>query len=265
MTQNFLTRRHIPFVLSFDSKVLAEQFTIIEKDALNEINWQDLINMRWHHTSPSTQNWVEFLRTQDPTGIELVTARFNIVVKWALSEIVLTQCLEERAMCVMKYIHIAAHTRKTHNYATMLQLTIALTSIDCSRLTKTWELVPAADKQTLAELETLVTPIKNFHNLRQEMETVNSDEGCIPVVAMYIHDLTYNSQKPSQIASTRAGVPLVNFERYRTTASIVKSLLRLIDASAKYQLRPVDGAIERCLWMASLSDEMIRAKSMELE
>lgn len=265
MTRNFLTRRHIPFVLSFDSKVLAEQFTIIEKDALNEINWQDLINMRWHHTSPSTQNWVEFLRTQDPTGIELVTARFNIVVKWALSEIVLTQGLEERAMCVMKYIHIAAHARRTHNYATMLQLTIALASIDCSRLSKTWELVPAAEKNTLAELETLVTPIKNFHNLREEMETVNSDEGCIPVVAMYIHDLTYNSQKPSQIASTREGMPLINFERYRTTASIVKSLLRLIDASAKYQLKPVDGAIERCLWMASLSDEMIRAKSKELE
>lgn len=265
MTQNFLTRRHIPFVLSYDSQVLAEQFTIIEKDALNEINWQDLINMRWHHNSPSTQNWVEFLRTQDPTGIELVTARFNIVVKWALSEIVLTQSLEERAMCTMKYIHIAQHARRMHNYATMFQLTIALTSIDCSRLGKTWELIPAAEKKTLAELETLVTPIKNFHNLRQEMETVNSEEGCIPVLAMYIHDLTYNSQKPSQIASTREGEPLVNFERYRTTASIVKSLLRLIDASAKYQLRPVDGPIERCLWMASLSDEMIRVKSKELE
>lgn len=265
MTQNFLTRRHIPFTLSYDSQVLAEQFTIIEKDALNEINWQDLINMRWHHTSPSTQNWVEFLRTQDPTGIELVTARFNIVVKWALSEIVLTQSLEERAMCIMKYIHVASHCRRTHNYATMLQLTIALTSIDCSRLTKTWELVPPVEKKTLAELEKLVTPIKNFHNLRQEMETVNSEDGCIPVVAMYIHDLTYNSQKPSQIASTRDGEPLVNFERYRTTASIVKSLLRLIDASAKYQLRPVDGAIEKCLWMASLSDDMIRVKSKELE
>ena len=264
-TQNFLTRRHIPFILSFESQVLAEQFTIIEKDALNEINWQDLINMRWHHSSPSTQNWVEFLRTQDPTGIEIVTARFNIMVKWALSEIVLTQSLEERAMCIMKYIHIAQYARKTHNYATMLQLTIALTSIDCSRLTKTWDLVPAAEKKTLSELEKLVTPIKNFHNLRQEMETVNSEEGCIPVVAMYIHDLTYNSQKPSQIASTRDGEPLINFERYRTTASIVKSLLRLIDASAKYQLKPVDGAIERCLWMASLSDEMIRVKSKELE
>ena len=265
LKNNFLTRRHIPYVMSFDSETLAQQFTIIEKDALNEINWLDLINMRWHHKSPSTQNWVEFLRTQDPTGIELVTARFNIVVKWALSEIVLTPSIEERALCIMKYIHIAQHCRTIHNYATLLQITIALTSVDCTRLTKTWELVPAAEKKAVQDLEALITPIKNFHNLRQEMETANSDDGCIPVVAMYIHDLTYNSQKPSQVASIREGEKLINFERYRTTATIVKSLLRLIDASAKYAFQPVDGALDRCLWMASLSDEMIRIKSKELE
>lgn len=180
--QKYPAHQHLPFVLTYDAAVISEQFTIIEKDALNEINWQDLINMRWHHTSPSTLNWVDYLRTQEPTGIELVTARFNIMVKWVLSEIVLTQNVEERALCITKYIHIAKHSRKTHNYATMLQLTIALTSIDCSRLTKTWELVPAAEKRVLQELENLVTPIKNFNNLRQEMETANADEGCIPVV-----------------------------------------------------------------------------------
>ena len=266
LKHNFLTRRHIPFIMSFDSGVLAQQFTIIERDALNEINWLDLINMRWHHKSPSTQNWVEFLRSQEPTGIELVTARFNVIVKWALSEIVLTQSLEERALCIMKFIHIAQYCRKIHNYATLLQITIALTSVDCSRLTKTWELVPPAERKVVRDLETLITPIKNFHNLRQEMETANSEDGCIPVVAMYIHDLTYNSQKPSQIASSRDGEPpLINFERYRTTATIVKSLLRLIDASAKYNFQPVAGALDRCLWMASLSDEMIRIKSKELQ
>lgn len=264
-TQNLSAHRHVPFVMSFDSGVIAQQFTIIERDALNEINWQDLIDMRWHHTSPSTLNWVDYLRTQDPTGIELVTARFNLVVKWVLSEIVLTQSVEERAWAIVKYIHIARHCRKTHNFATMFQLTIALTSVDISRLTKTWELVPIVDKKTLKELETLVTPIKNFHNLRQEMETTNSEEGCIPVIALYIHDLTYNSQKPSQVPSTREGEPLVNFERYRTTASIVKSLLRLIDASSKYHYQPVEDALDKCLWMASLSDEMIRLKSKELE
>lgn len=180
--QKYPAHRHLPFVLTYDAAVISEQFTIIEKDALNEINWQDLINMRWHHTSPSTLNWVDYLRTQEPTGIELVTARFNIMVKWVLSEIVLTQNVEERALCITKYIHIAKHSRKTHNYATLLQLTIALTSIDCSRLAKTWELVPAAEKKVLNELENLVTPIKNFNNLRQEMETANADEGCIPVV-----------------------------------------------------------------------------------
>ena len=83
--------------------------------------------------------------------------------------------------------------------------------------------------------------------------------------ALYIHDLTYNAQKPSVVASTRDSEPLINFERFRTAATIVKSLLRLIDASAKYSFRPVEGALERCLWMASLSDDMIRIKSRDIE
>ena len=178
----FPPRRHIPFILAYDAAILAQQLTIVERDGLNEINWQDLIDMRWQHGSTQTLNWVEYLRYQDPTGIELVTARFNIIVKWAQSEIVLTQNIEERALAIIKYIHIAQHARKYHNYATVLQITIALTSVDCTRLTRTWDLVPAAEKAMLKEMETLATPIKNFHNLRQDIETANLDEGCIPFV-----------------------------------------------------------------------------------
>ena len=178
----FPPRRHIPFILAFDATVLAQQFTIIERDALNEINWQDLIDMRWQMSRTETLNWVEYLRYQDPTGIELVTARFNIIVKWTLSEIVLTQNIEERALTIIKYIQIAQIARKIHNYATMLQLTIALTSVDCTKLTKTWDLIPAADKDLLKEMEMLVSPLRNFSNLRQDMETANLENGCIPVV-----------------------------------------------------------------------------------
>ena len=176
------TSLHMPFILGYDSELLAQQFTIVEKDALNEIDWRDLVGMRWNNSSPQVTNWVNYLRTNEPSGIDIVTARFNVVVKWALSEIVLTRNIEERALTIMKYIHIAQHARKIHNYATMLQITIALTSIDCSRLTKTWDMVPLAEKNVLQELETLVTPIRNFSNLRTEMEKANSDEGCIPVV-----------------------------------------------------------------------------------
>ncbi|MCJ1390375.1 Guanine nucleotide exchange factor lte1 [Xylographa bjoerkii] len=264
-SHGFKKSRHLCFVLGYDTELLAQQFTIIEKDALNEIDWRDLVDMRWQHTASNVTNWVEYLRNQDTQGIDLVAARTNIMVKWALSEIILTQHIEERALTIMKYIHIASQARKLRNYATVLQLTMALTAVDCTRLTKTWDLVGAEEKRVLKELEDLVTPRKNFHNLRQEMEKANAEQGCIPVVALYIHDLTYNSQKPSLVASVLGGEPLVNFERYRSTALIVKNLLRLIDASSKYTYQPVDGVIERCLWMASLSDEAIRAKSKELE
>ena len=277
--------RHIPFILGFDSEVLAQQFTIIEQDALREIDWRDLVDMRWQTSATSTTNWVEYLLTQDPLGIDLVTARFNIVVKWALSEIVLTENLQERALTVIKYIHVAQQARRIHNYATVLQLTIALTSTDCTRLNKTWSLVPSAEKDTLEDLEMLVSPRRNFHNLRTEMEKVGADQGCIPVLgtyhsrspksfrletnfvvlaALYIHDLTYNSQKPLQVPASRDGELLINFERHRSAASIVKNLLLLIEASSKYPYQPVEGAIDRCLWMACLPDEIITHKSKQL-
>ena len=216
----FPPRRHIPFVLAFDATVLAQQFTLIERDALNEINWQDLIDLRWQQSSPTALNWVEFLRYQDPNGIDLVTARFNIVVKWALSEIVLTHNVEERAWTIMKFIRVAQHARKYHNYATMLQLTLALTSIDCTRMTKAWALVPEAERAAMKEMESLVSPLRNFHNLRAEMEAANFDDGCIPVVGKscsLANFLSLNNEWSSSLPS-RLDVQLAEAIRHRQYA-----------------------------------------------
>ncbi|EPE29313.1 Ras GEF [Glarea lozoyensis ATCC 20868] len=251
------TSVHLPFTLAFDSQILAQQFTLIEKDALNEIDWKDLIEMRWKYTTTDSRSWVDFLRSSEPRGVQVVIARFNLMVKWAISECVLTENLEERVRTVIKYIHIAAHCRKYRNFATMTQLTMALTTKDLSCLTRTWALIPEADRQTLKQLEELVTPTGNFHNLRAEMEGAGADQGCIPFVGIYTHDLLVNSERPSQIASTPTTEPLVNFERCRTDATIVKNLLRLLEASQLYRFLPIEGITERCLWMAALTDDEI--------
>ncbi|KAF2436127.1 ras GEF [Tothia fuscella] len=258
---------HLPFILAFDAEILAQQFTLIEKDALDEIDWKELIELRWKQTSPTVKDWVEYLRTQDPHGVDLVIARFNIIVKWAVSEIVLTELQEERVSCIIQYIHIAVHCRRLRNYATMYQITIALLSVDCSRLKKTWEHVPLAEQQMFKELEQVVQPIRNFHNLRVEMETGSSDEGCIPFIGIYTRDLVYNSQKPAFITSAplNANEPLVNFERHHTAATIVKSLLRLLEASSKYQFTVEPDIISKCLWMACLTEDEITARSKKLE
>lgn len=265
---------HLPFVLAFDSEILAQQFTLIEKDALNEIDWKELIDMRWknaEHSGINTRSWVSFLRDTDARGVEVVIARFNIMVKWAISEVVLTQGLEERARCIVKFIHIAADCRRYRNFATTSQLTIALTSNEIARLTKTWAMVPAADMRTLRDLEALISPTRNFYNLRREMEgggsvgAASADMGCIPFVGIYTHDLLFNAQRPSEIASSPTTAPLVNFERCRMAAGVVKTLLRLLEASSLYAFQPIEGLTERCLWMGALSDEEIRQHSEALE
>lgn len=256
---------HLPFVLAFESITLAQQFTLIEKDALNDIDWKDLVEMDWKDAqNNNVRSWVEFLRNADVHGVEVVIARFNLVVKWAISEVVLTQNTEERAQCIIKYIHIAAHCRLYRNFATMAQLTMALSSNEVSRLAKTWDLVPHADMSTLKELELLVTPMRNFSTLRAEMEA-GPDAGCIPFVGIYTHDLLYNAQRPSEIASSPTLPPLVNFERCRIGAGVIKTLLRLIEASTHYDFQPIEGITERCLWLSALGDEEIRRHSGNLE
>ncbi|KAG2413970.1 hypothetical protein HFD88_003161 [Aspergillus terreus] len=255
---------HVPFVLSCESQTLAQQLTLVEMAALSEVDWRDLVDMRWNNGSPSALNWVQFLMEEERRGIDLVVGRFNLMVKWVLSEIILTQDIYERARTVTKFIHTAAHARRMCNYATMLQIAIALSSTDCSRLQKTWALVSPDDRRLLKDMELLIQPVRNFHDLRVEMETASVQEGCIPFVGLYVHDLTYNAQKPAQVAG-RNGEPLVNFERYRTAAKIVKSLLRLIDASTKYRFEPVQGIIERCLWIASLPEDQIQTRSRLLD
>ncbi|KAK8206158.1 hypothetical protein IWZ01DRAFT_68058 [Phyllosticta capitalensis] len=256
--------KHIPFILAYDSATLAEQFTVIEKDALDEIDWKELIELRWKQSSPQIRDWVEYLRTQEPRGVDVVIARFNIMVKWAVSQCVLTEDLEERVRTIVKYIRIASHARRLRNYATMYQFTVALLSSDCARLHRTWDLVPSADRRTLRELENLVQPVKNFYNLRLEMEMASLEDGCIPFVGIYTRDLIYNAQKPATLGEGNGG-PLINFERHQTSATIVKSLLRLLEASGKYTMPARSDVISKCLWVAALSDEEITQRSRALE
>ncbi|KPI37199.1 Guanine nucleotide exchange factor LTE1 [Cyphellophora attinorum] len=190
---------HIPFILAADSQTIAQQMTLIEKSALTEIEWSDLVNMKWDNTSPRVLDWAEYLTKADINGVDLVITRFNLVSRWVRSEIVMTHDIEERAQVITKYIHVAAHARRLHNYATMVQITIGLTSTDATRLTKTWERVPDPDKSLLKNMERLVQPVRNFHELRLEIESADFSDGCIPFIGLYVHDLTYNAQKPATI------------------------------------------------------------------
>lgn len=90
--------------------------------------------------------------------------------------------------------------------------------------------------------------------------------GIIPFIGLYTHDLMFNALKSARIDPPPPGKePLVNFERYQTAATIVKNLLRLIEASSKYTFHPEPEALSKCLWIAALEDGDIQSRSMNLE
>lgn len=300
---------HNPYILAFNSEVLATQFTVIERDALEEIDWKELVELRWSKTPTTVLNWADYMRVPGQTGVDIVIARFNLVVKWAVSEILLTNDIHERASTIIKYIHIAGYAKRLRNFATAYQFTVALLSTAVSRLKRTWELVPAAEKETLKALEIMVQPMRNFGILRQEMEgsllapgfsaSVTIDNlrendarpttaessvyatlkpgACIPFIGIYTHDLAYIAQQPAfvdpagnPVAAPAPGVmpppnAMINFERFRLAAAAVKNMLRLLEASSKYTIRPNRELVSRCLWLAALDDNDIEARSRALE
>lgn len=74
---------HLPFILQYDSAVLARQFTLIEKDICAEIDWVELIEPTWMERNSDlvdVRDWKGFvMRDEGERGLDTVMARFNLV------------------------------------------------------------------------------------------------------------------------------------------------------------------------------------------
>lgn len=115
-----------------------EQFCLIEKSVLLDINWEELVDIRWTKMPAGQYLQYEFQmgddfgggnitnpqpgiysrtkrmkqqqeRAQDGSerGIEKAIHRFNAVCQWVSSEIVQTNSIELRAKLIEKFIRLA--------------------------------------------------------------------------------------------------------------------------------------------------------------
>jgi len=75
---------HLPFILQYDSTVLARQFTLIEKDICAEMDWVELVEPTWMERSSDlvdVHDWKSFvMRDGGERGLDTVMARFNLVI-----------------------------------------------------------------------------------------------------------------------------------------------------------------------------------------
>ncbi|CAH2354284.1 hypothetical protein CLIB1423_15S02696 [[Candida] railenensis] len=267
---------HISFVLGYDSKSLADHFTTIEQDILQEIDWKELIELKWNKDLQPVNSWLEIIVNDNyfnqNKGVNLVISRFNLMVNWIISEILLTKQQSERILIISRFIHIAQNCLLLQNFSTLMQIILGLTSEKVSKLKETWKNLPPGDILMLKNLEELSSPLKNFLNIRLCINQIKPSNGCIPFVGLYLSDLIFNAERPafitppkpngeenlSNISGTSAfsaNEKFINFSRFRTSVHIVKSLSQCIEWSTHYRLPVKDELLSKCLYVKSLDED----------
>lgn len=245
------SKQHVSFILNFDSKSLAEQFTLIEKDCLLEIDWKELVDFKWDSNNLLPINsWLELLIQNDEIhGIDLCISRFNLTVNWIISEILLTKDITLRTLTIQRFIHIAQNCKKLQNYSTLMQILLALGSDKVMKLKETWRVVEPGDILIYKNLESIASPLKNFLNLRTEINKLKPSLGCIPFLGLYLSDLIFNKEKKSIIDNK------INFGKFMHDSKIVRSLIQCIQWSILYKIEPNDEILSKCLYIKSLAEE----------
>lgn len=280
------TKSHIPFVLEYSSSDIANELTLIEKDAMLEIDWKELmeLNKKPQEQSASTEtnfkSWVEILVQKNLSGLDLVIYRFNLVINWIVSEILLTNDFQYRVMTICKFINVAKHCLKLQNYSSMMQIVLALTSERILNLPNTWESMPSSTMQAFKSLEEFVNPMNRFEKIKQLNENIVASKGCIPFIGLYLSELKLALKQPNfvsrkdacQIAKLDLQDPttviivkdkkpatdgLIFWQKFHKVATIVKVMIQKIQYSKFYNFAPLQDLLSRCLYIRTLNaDEM---------
>ncbi|KAL7330158.1 Guanine nucleotide exchange factor lte1 [Mucor circinelloides] len=201
-------------VLSYSTSLMAQQFCLIERAILLDIDWEELVDCRWTKMSVTTLYQPPSMEDvdQDVTnamgfdqhpqgiysrakrmkqqhernkdgaerGIEKTINRFNAVCQWVSSEIVQTKQLDQRVKLIEKFIRLAKKCKLYCNFSTLIQILLGLQSSSVSRLEKTWPLVNKREIKTLQELSTFTSPTKNWKHIRDSMSQVAEEYGESP-------------------------------------------------------------------------------------
>ncbi|RCH79880.1 Guanine nucleotide exchange factor lte1, partial [Rhizopus stolonifer] len=260
-----VTTGYKSIILQYRSEIMAQQFCLIEQVMLQNVTWDELVELRWRKRSSKRQSFVIDMATlsQESDGI----------CQWVASEIVRSQQSDIRIKVIEKFIRIALKCYQHRNYSTMMQILLGLQSPAVSRLEKTWQKVNHCEIELFNQLKEMAKPFRNWKNVRDCMTeaveeiaesfavesvltksqtTLDHKQGCIPFLGLYLSDLVFVAELPTFIQSScsdnhdnirdnqlceRLNHHLVNYNKFRITASVVKHVLAFQVLSRTYKFK----------------------------
>ncbi|GAA5827869.1 hypothetical protein JCM11251_007711 [Rhodosporidiobolus azoricus] len=251
---------HRSFLFFCRTEALAQQFTLIERDMLRMLSYQELVSGAWRERIRTGEtdvlDWEAYLkerrrsdvlakqRGETPnSAVQDIIARFNLTANWTASEILLTASIDERALLIAKFIRLAFKCYRIANLQTLTAIVHGLQIPDVERLKRTWAKVPAWEMRKYKGMQEFTSHLKNFKHLRDltnalagqygstssssssgEALPADASKGCIPFLGIFLRDLALNAELPSFLDPTSPNTP--------ASVSATGSLTTLADPSA---------------------------------
>lgn len=245
---------HVSFILMYDSLSIAQQMTLIERELLSEIDWNELLNLKLGHSAPRATSWLQLLvQNESLSGINLAIARFNLTVDWVISEIVLTADVKLKRNTIQRFIHVAEHCRLFQNYNTMMEIVLALGSTSVQKFSEAWRLIEPGDLITWEELKVIPSLDRNYSTIRKLLNNVDPLKGCVPFIVLYLSDISLNSEKKSWFVENQ----VVNYNKFDTNVQMVKNFIQRVQWSRYYDFVVDHELLSKCVYLTTLTQDEI--------
>ncbi|KAJ3851244.1 hypothetical protein EV368DRAFT_43574 [Lentinula lateritia] len=231
---------HRSFVLLFKAEDLAQHFAMIDRELFMTIKFEELLLEDWMYCEEvDTLDWAQFLKDrarwkaearlpEKTSALGAVRARFNLMVNFTASELVLTN-QAERLYVFSKFLRIAWKSYQRNSFNTLVAIMTGLQSSWVTRaMRRSMNKLSIWDKRMLADLKLFTSREDNFRHIRCAVDAINdakpfeatslassvvsavadsandqpTPSSCIPFVGTYLSQLYQHNQLPVLVDPT---------------------------------------------------------------
>uniref|UniRef100_A0A7E4ZSZ7 Rap guanine nucleotide exchange factor 2 n=1 Tax=Panagrellus redivivus TaxID=6233 RepID=A0A7E4ZSZ7_PANRE len=168
----------------------------------------------------STYGWPQLTEFED---------LFNREMWWVVTEVCSEKNLAKRVKLIKKFIKVARHCRDLRNFNSMFAIVSGLEKPAVRRLAHSWERISGKYLKMLADVQQLMDPSRNMSKYRQHLASVAMEPPVVPIYPILRKDLIFSHE-----ANPSYSDKLVNFEKLRMIARIIRSIVRL--SSVNYDM-----------------------------
>ncbi|KNC54670.1 uncharacterized protein AMSG_01521 [Thecamonas trahens ATCC 50062] len=188
------------------------------------------------------------------------SARFNKVMTWFSSRILLAESWTERARLACKFIDVALCCRGLDNYFSMQAVIVALSSANISRLVRLFSMLPDTYREKLHDLETMMDVLGKFKIYRMRLKQTVAP--CVPFIAPWLGDIISTDDAQDTFLEPNG---LVNIDKLSIMAKAVDVLIKLRSPYAEYAIQPIEQVLALLQAGEVLDQTGGRARSLELQ